>query len=123
FGPVMGTGGSTSMAESWEQMRKVGAAARMMFISAAAAKWNVPAAEIKVENSVVSHASGKRATLGDLAADAMKMPVPASVVLKSAKDWKLIGTRLPRLDSLGKTTGTAMFVLDVRRPGTMTAAV
>ena len=55
FGPLMGTGGSSSMAEAWEQMRKVGAAARMMFIAAAAQKWNVPDGEIVVEKSVVIH--------------------------------------------------------------------
>jgi isoquinoline 1-oxidoreductase subunit beta len=54
FGPVMGTGGSTSMAESWDQMRKVGAAARMMFVAAAAAKWNVPPGEIEVEKKASS---------------------------------------------------------------------
>ena len=124
FGPVMGTGGSSSMANSWEQMRKVGAAARMMFVAAAAAKWNVPAAEIKVEKGVISHArSGRRATFGELAADAMRVPVPTQVTLKSAKEWKLIGKRLPRLDSLGKTTGTAIFASDIRRPGMLTAMV
>ena len=66
FGPLMGTGGSSSMAESWEQMRKVGAAARMMFIAAAAEKWNVPGGEIVVEKSVVIHSrSGRKANLGE----------------------------------------------------------
>jgi len=124
FGPVMGTGGSSSMNESWEQMRKVGAAARMMFVAAAAAKWNVPESEITVENSVVSHArSGKKANFGELAADAMHVPVPKDVTLKPASDWKLIGTRLPRLDTPGKTTGKAIFALDIHRPGMLTAVL
>ncbi len=123
FGPVMGTGGSTSTAESWVQMRKVGAAARMMFITAASAKWGLPPGEIKVEKSVISHASGRRATLGELAADAMQVPVPAEVSLKSSREWNLIGTRLPRLDSKGKTTGTAAFAMDIRRPGMLTAVL
>jgi isoquinoline 1-oxidoreductase beta subunit len=124
FGPLMGTGGSSSMAESWEQMRKVGAAARMMFIAAAAAKWNVPAAEITVEKSIVIHAgSGHKATLGELASDAMRMPVPTEVPLKAPKDWSLIGTRVPRLDSPGKTTGKAIFALDIHRPGMLTAVL
>jgi len=80
FGPVMGTGGSTSTPAGWEQMRQVGAAARMMLVSAAAAKWNVPAAEIKVQKGVLSHAkSGKKATFGKLAGDAMRVPVPAEI--------------------------------------------
>jgi isoquinoline 1-oxidoreductase subunit beta len=87
FGPIMATGGTTSIAESWEQMRQVGAAARMMFIAAAAAKWKAPAADIKVEKGIVRHArSGQRATLGELAADAMRVPVPAKVELKPADD-------------------------------------
>ena len=124
LGPVMGTGGTTSMAEAWEQMRKVGAAARMMLVTAAAAKWNVPAGEIRVEKGIVSHAaSSHRAGLGEVAGDAMRVPVPADVRLKPAKEWKLIGTRIPRLDSPSKTTGTAIFALDIRRPGMLRAVV
>jgi len=124
FGPVMATGGSTSMVNSWVQMRQVGAAARMMFVAAAAEKWRVPAAEVAVQKGVVSHApSGRRATFGELASDAMRVPVPANVTLKSASEWKLIGTQLARLDSLGKTTGTATFALDIRRPGMLTAVI
>lgn len=124
FGPVQGTGGSSSMAESWTQMRKVGAAARMMFISAAASKWNVAAGEIKVEKGIVMHsASGNKAPFGELAADAMRVPVPASVTLKAEKDWTLIGKVIPRLDNVPKTRGTGIFALDVRRPGMLTAVV
>ena len=124
FGPLMGTGGSSSMAEAWEQMRKVGAAARMMFIAAAAQKWNVSGGEIVVEKSVVIHSrSGRKANLGELAADAMHMPVPKDVALKPAKDWNLIGTKLPRLDTPGKTTGKAVFALDITRPGMLTAVL
>lgn len=124
FGPVMGTGGSTSTAAGWEQMRQVGAAARMMFVTAAATKWKVSATEIKVHKSVLSHAeSGKKATFGELAGDAIRVPVPAEVKLKTPKDWKLIGTKVPRLDSVGKTTGKAIYALDIRRPGMLTAVV
>ena len=110
FGPLMGTGGSSSMNESWDQMRRVGAAARMMFIAAAAAKWNVPASDIVVQKSIVMHsASGRKATLGELASDAMRMPVPKEVTLKDPKDWDLIGTKVPRLDSPGKTHRQSSF--------------
>jgi len=54
---------------------------------------------------------------------AMRVPVPKDVALKSAKDWELIGTKIPRLDSVQKTTGTGVFALDVRRPGMLTAVV
>jgi isoquinoline 1-oxidoreductase subunit beta len=124
FGPVQGTGGSSSMAESWTQMRKVGAATRAMFISAAAAKWNVPAAGIKVEKGIVIHSeSGKKAQFGELASDAMRVPVPTNVTLKAERDWTLIGTVTPRIDNVQKTTGTGIFAMDLRRPGMLTAVV
>ncbi|WP_250464662.1 xanthine dehydrogenase family protein molybdopterin-binding subunit [Microbulbifer litoralis] len=123
FGPVMGTGGSTSMAGSWEQMRKVGAAARSMFVEAAARKWRLPMGELKAEKGHVLHGSGKRASYGELAADAMQLPVPRDAPLKDPADWKLIGKNLPRIDSPDKTDGRATFALDIRRPGTVTAAV
>jgi isoquinoline 1-oxidoreductase beta subunit len=121
---VMGTGGTTSIANSWVQMRRVGAAARMMLVAAAAARWKAPASEIEVENGLVMHGgSGRRARFGELAADAMQMPVPKEVTLKRPSDWKLIGQRLPRLDSVSKTTGSAVFSSDIRRPGMLVAVV
>jgi isoquinoline 1-oxidoreductase beta subunit len=123
FGSYIGTGGSTSMANSWTQMRQVGAAARAMFVSAAAKEWNVPAAEITVENSVLKHPSGKSARFGELVEAAMKEPVPEEIKLKEPKDWKYIGQKLPRLDTLGKTTGKAIFALDYRRPNMLVAMV
>jgi len=120
---VMATGGSTSAAEAWDQMRQVGAAARTMFVNAAAAKWKVSPEEIKVEKGVLTHAPGQRATFGELTTEAMKTPVPKDVVLKTPKEWQLIGKTIPRLDSQGKTTGTAIFALDVRRSGTLTAVL
>lgn len=124
FGPVMGTGGSTSMAEAWVQMRQVGAAARMMFAAAAAAKWQVPPDEIVVKKGVLSHPrSHRQAQFGELAPNAMRTPLPRTIVLKPAEAWSLIGTRVPRLDTASKTTGTAVFAIDVRRPGMLTAVI
>jgi isoquinoline 1-oxidoreductase subunit beta len=123
FGPVMATGGSTSMAESWDQMRQVGAAARMMFIEAAAAKWGVPAVGIKIEKGVVSDGTGRQTKLGELAGDAMRVPVPKTIAFKAARDWSLIGKSAPRLDSKAKTTGQAVFACDVKLPGMLVAMV
>jgi isoquinoline 1-oxidoreductase beta subunit len=123
FGPIMGTGGTTSTAGCWEQMRKVGAAARLMFLTAAAARWSVPPAEITVVNGVVIHSSGRRASFGELVTDAMNVPVPKDVPLKPAQEWQLIGKHVPRLDSPSKTTGSALFAMDLRRPGMLTAVV
>jgi isoquinoline 1-oxidoreductase beta subunit len=124
FGPVMGTGGSTSVANSWDQLRQVGAAARIMFIDAAAAQWGAPAREIAISNGMVRHAaSGRTASLGSLAAAAMQQPVPQKVTLKAPAQWSQIGKAAPRLDSVVKTTGRAIYASDVRFPGMLRAVV
>ena len=118
-----GTGGSTSITTSYDQMRKAGASARAMLVAAAATQWNVPAGEITVSKGVVSHASGKKAKFGDLVAEASQMPVPTDVKLKDPKAFKLIGKRAARVDAYAKSTGTAMFTQDVKLPGMLTAVV
>lgn len=123
WGSAQGTGGSTSVANSWEQMRKVGAAARAMLVAAAADSWKVPAAEVAVSKGVVSHKSGRKASFGELADKAATMPVPADVKLKDPKRFQYIGKRIPRTDSRAKTNGTAQFTIDVKLPGMLTAVV
>jgi isoquinoline 1-oxidoreductase beta subunit len=124
FGAVQGTGGSTAMANSWEQLRKAGATARAMLVAAAAQEWGVPAAEITVERGVLSHArTGRRATFGDLALRAAALPPPADVKLKDPKEFTLIGRRLPRLDSRSKTDGSAQFTMDVYLPDMLMALI
>lgn len=124
WGPTQGTGGSTAMANSWEQLRKAGAAGRAMLVAAAARRWQVPAGEIAVAGGVVSHAgSGRRATFGELAADAANETVPAEPRLKDPKDFKLVGKRANRKDSAAKTDGSAQFTQDVHLPGMLVAVV
>ncbi len=123
-GAIQGTGGSSAMTSSFERYRRAGATARAMLVAAAAADWKLPAAEIKVEKGVVSHASGRRASFGELAAKAAAMPVPATVALKDAKDWRLIGNdKLPRYDSRAKATGKQEFTIDIKLPGMLTAVM
>lgn len=122
FFGTMGTGGSTAMANSWMQMRNAGAAARAMLVEAAAKRWGVPAAEIKVSKGVVSQGKNK-ASFGALAADAALVPVPAKPVLKTPAQFTLIGKDLPKLDSAAKTNGTAMFTMDIARPGMVHSAI
>jgi isoquinoline 1-oxidoreductase beta subunit len=102
--PLQVTGGSTSTSEAWKQMRRMGAAARAMFVTAAARNWKVSESTIKIENGVIRSGTNK-ATLGDLAVAAMAVRPPWSVKLKARTDWRLIGanTPLPRLDSVMKT--------------------
>lgn len=124
FGKIQGTGGSTGVANSWDQLRKAGATARAMLVTAAAQMWKVPANEVSVSKGVVSHAaSGKSATFGALAERAATLTPPADVTLKDPNAFTLLGRELPRLDNEGKTTGTAIFALDVVQPGMVYAAV
>ena len=92
FGGMQITGGSTSTWMEFDRYRQAGAAARLMLIQAAAKRFNVAPSEIHTESGVV-FAGDKRATYGELADDAGKLPVPdpASITFKDAKDWKVIG--------------------------------
>jgi isoquinoline 1-oxidoreductase beta subunit len=118
------TGGSRGIRESQEYVRKGGAAARTMLVQAAAAEWKVPAAECTVANGVITHAgSGKRTSYGKVAAAAAKLDVPAEVKLKDPKDWKLVGKRLARLDTVEKTTGAQVYGADLQLPGLLNASI
>lgn len=124
WGPAQGTGGSTAMANSWEQLRQAGAAGRAMLVSAAARRWQVDGGEIVVREGVVSHpASRRRASFGELAAAAAGEAVPAHVKLKDPKDFTLIGKQARRKDSGEKTNGQARFTQDVFLPGMLVAVV
>jgi len=121
--PAQGTGGSTAIANSFEQYRQAGAAARAMLVAAAAQSWKVPADSIQVKAGVVSHASGRKATFGELADAASRQAVPSGVKLKDAKDFVFIGKAAPRTDSKAKSNGTARFTQDVKLPDMLTAVV
>src|SRR5712692_4720957 len=124
WGAVQGTGGSTAMANSYEQMRKAGAAARAMLVAAAAERWKVEPDSITVTRGAVMHPpSNRRTNFGQLAASAARMPVPQEVKLKDPKDFALIGRRTPRTDSRAKSNGTATYTQDVKLPGMLTALV
>jgi isoquinoline 1-oxidoreductase beta subunit len=122
---VQGTGGSSAINESWDQLRQAGAAARALFVQAAADAWKVPAGEVSVKNGVVSHAgSGRSASFGELQAAAAQLKPPAKPKLKDPKDFTLIGTeRATRRDSRAKATGQARYTQDVYEPGLLTAVV
>lgn len=125
WGPVQGTGGSSAIANSWEQMRRAGAAAKVMLVAAAAAAWDVPSSEISASRSVLSHApSGRSATYGEMSALAAEQPVPDldTVALKEPKDYVYIGQHVSRKDT-GKIDGKAIFTQDVRMDGMLTAVV
>lgn len=123
---MQGTGGSTAMANSYEQMRRAGAMARAMLVQAAAAEWKVPAAEVGVEKGRIRHAaSGRESGFGAFAAAAAKLPAPQDVTLKDPAQFRYIGKdqSVGRTDSLAKSNGTAKFSIDQTAPGLLTCVV
>jgi len=120
----MSTGGSTAIRTSWEPLRKAGAAAREMLIDAAAATWAVDRTSCRAERGAVVHgASKRRRTYGRLVAKAATLPVPKDPPLKDPKDFRLLGTRVPRLDTPVKVDGSAVFGIDVKLPGMLVASI
>ncbi len=121
---AQGTGGSTAIANSWPQMRQAGATARAMLVSAAAQKWKVKPEQIQVSAGVISGPAGQKAAFGDVAAAAAKLPVPKDVPLKDPKNFVLVGKQQTRrVDSIAKCTGKAMYTMDVKLPGMLTAVI
>jgi isoquinoline 1-oxidoreductase subunit beta len=111
---LQGTGGSSSIANSYEQFRKAGATARAMLVAAAADEWRVPASDITVEKGRVKHTgSGKESGFGALATKAASIKPPSDVKVKDPAKFTLIGQELPRLDTVSKTNGQAIFTLDI----------
>ena len=122
FGPIMVTGGSTSVRSEWARLSLAGAAAREMLVAAAAQRWKVDKATCRAENGIVLGPGGKQLSFGKLAASAAKMPVPMEPKLKSGAP-NLLGKPLHRLDSPAKINGTAVYGIDVTVPGMLTAVI
>lgn len=121
---VQGTGGSTAMANSFMQYRQAGAVAKAMIVAAAAQEWGVPAGEVTVSNGLVSHSSGKSATLGELAGLAAQQDVPAEPQLKTPDQWVYIGKTFPRVDVKNKTIGAPnTYTMDFQRDDLLVAVV
>ena len=124
WGPYQGTGGSSAIANSYEQLRNAGATARAMLVNAAAKLWKVSPDTISIEQGTVMHkASNQSASFGELAELASKEPIPEKVNLKTPSDYIYIGKQAPRTDSVSKSNGTAMFTQDIQLPDMLTAVV
>lgn len=125
--PLIGaqlTGGSTAIRGTYVPLRRAGATARVMLVTAAAQRWNVDPSTCRARNGVVVHApSGRKLGYGALVDAAAKLPVPEKVALKEPADFKLIGTPHRRLDATGKVDGSAKFGIDTRLPGMKFAVV
>jgi isoquinoline 1-oxidoreductase beta subunit len=116
--PIFGmqiTGGSTALASTWDQYRRIGAGMREMLKTTAAKRWGVPVSAVKAANGFVTY-GGKKFSYGELADEAGKLPFPSDAPLKPAKDFKIIGKSMKRVDAAAKSNGTAEFGLDVRLP-------
>jgi len=121
---MQSTGGSTSIRHMFEPLRKAGAAAREMLISAASKKWGVPANECKLSNGTVIHKkSNRKLTYGQLCEDASKEPVPQKPSLKREDDFKFIGKPIDRLDVIEKVNGLAVFGIDIFVPNMLYASI
>ena len=117
------TGGSTSTADAYEKMRAAGAVARAALVQAAARRLGVAANTLTTRAGAVIAADGGRIPYTELATEAAASDLPAVPPLKPRSEWSLLGTSLPRLDMVAKSTGTAIFAGDIRLPGMRFATV
>lgn len=122
FGPIMVTGGSSSVRSEWERLSLAGAAAREMLVTAAAQQWKVDPSVCRVESGIVYGPGGRQLSFGKLADKAARLPVPKEPKLKYGMK-KLLGKPLHRLDSPAKINGTAVFGIDVAVSGMLTAVI
>ena len=122
FGIQM-VGGSGSIAHSFQQYRELGAKTRAMLVAAAADRWKVTPDQCRTENSVVYGPGNRSATYAELADEAARKPVPPTVTLKNPSDFRIIGKKVPRLDSRSKCDGSQKFGLDLDLPGMKIALV
>jgi isoquinoline 1-oxidoreductase subunit beta len=123
LGGAQSTLGSTSVKGAWLPLREAGATARAMLVAAAAAEWGASPEMLRTEAGVITHPDGRRLTYGEVAGRAASMPVPSEVRLKEPAQFRLIGRSMPRLDLPAKVNGTAVFGIDVKLPGLLTAVV
>ena len=117
------TGGSHSVKNSFTQYRELGARARAMLLSAAAARWNADVTTLRTQAGTVLGPGGRKLTYGELAEAAMALPVPEKVTLKNPKDFRIIGYPTTRLDARAKSSGRQDFGIDTHLPGQLTAVV
>ncbi len=119
-----GTGGSSSIRQGWEPMKKAGATARGMLLAAAADRLKVPEEELTTEPSLVVHAkSGQKLPYGSLAAAAARIELRVVPKPKDPSTYRLVGKAVARLDAPAKITGAAVYGLDVRLPGMKFAVI
>ncbi|MET0519415.1 MAG: xanthine dehydrogenase family protein molybdopterin-binding subunit [Burkholderiaceae bacterium] len=120
---MQATGGSTTIRAHWTPVRQAGAAAREMLVAAAAETWKIDASHLRTEHSFVIAPGGRRISYGALVAAAAKQPVPDKPLLKSSKDFKIMGKPTRRLDTPAKLNGTAKYGIDAHIDGMLVAVM
>lgn len=117
------TGGSSSIPDAFDKMRQAGAAARAILLTAAAQRLGVAASSLTTENGTISADDGRSLRYQDLIMDVAGIELADAPPLKDRKDWKLLGRPQPRVDMIGKVTGTAQYTADLRLAGMRFATV
>ncbi len=120
---LQATGGSTSMVDGFVKMRKAGAAARMVLVTAAAARLGIAADTLKTANGAVIAPDGTRLPYSGLAEAAAKLAPPRDPALRARADWRYVGTTMRRKDIPAKSTGTATYAIDTLAPDMVFATV
>jgi len=123
FMGIQGTGGSSSVPDAFDKMRLAGAAARFALVAAAAERLGVNAATLRTADGAVMASDGQRLPYTELALAAAKVQLPDNPPLKPREQWRYLGKNMPRVDMVGKCTGSATFGIDVRLPGMVFATV
>jgi isoquinoline 1-oxidoreductase beta subunit len=126
FGPLQGTGASSSMANAYDQTRQAGALARRALVEAAAVVWNVPAAEIAIERGIISHSPSSRSgRFGDFVEFAASRPFPTTATPKDPSQFRLIGREktVRKIDVPEKVNGSAIYTMDIHEPGMLTVVI
>ena len=116
------TGGSTSIRDGFEKLRKAGAQARTMLLQAAATHWGVAPGELRIDGGAVLHGK-ERLSYGALAEAAAKLPIPKEITLKPATEFTLVGKPAKRIDTAAKLDGSATYGIDVKLPGMLHGAI
>ena len=126
LGKILGlqiTGGSSTVPDAYDKLRRAGAMARAMLLAAASKQTGIAVTELKTKDGAVITPDGTRIEYAALAAAAASIDAPRNITLKDPSEWRYLGKSMQRLDIVAKSTGTAEYGIDMRLPGMVYATV